>query len=234
MRAMVTHHGSLYNALKTLYPQHSWDPLRFSKVPHGHWTESAQRESLERLGRDKFGVKELDDWYNVSARQVTVELSFISHTYNGSLSLALKTLYPQHNWDPLRFSRAPNRYWMDENVQRDALERFGRERLGVKELDDWYSVATHAVSELSFIHNYYKGSLFNALKKLYPQHSWNRFRFSTTCRGHWTDVNAQRDALEKLGREKLGVKELDDWYSVPSHEVCNELNFIRPYYKGAF
>jgi hypothetical protein len=30
-----------------------------------HRTEAAQRETLERFGREHFGVKELDDWYAV-------------------------------------------------------------------------------------------------------------------------------------------------------------------------
>jgi hypothetical protein len=67
---------------------------------------------------------------------------------------------------------------------------------------------------LSFIKGY-NSSLISALKKLFPQHNWDPTRFQMIPRGSWSDANAQIQALEKLGREKFGVKELDDWYHVP-------------------
>jgi hypothetical protein len=225
-RSILQKYGSLLNALKTLYPQHNWDPLRFSKVPNGYWTEDAQREALERLGREHFGVKELDDWYSVPSTNVHSELSFLKRY--GSLFNALKALYPHHNWNPLRFSRMPTKCWT-EDTQRYVLERVGREHFGVKELDDWYAVSAEDVKkELSFIGNYYNSSLYNALKTLYPQHNWDPLRFSRVSRGYWTE-NAQRAALERVGREQFGVKELDDWYSVPATSVRHELSFVQKY-----
>jgi hypothetical protein len=207
---MFDRYGSQVNMLKQLFPQHDWNPLRFSSVPRGYWNdESAQRDALERYGRDHLGIKQLDDWYNVSATDVASKLSFISSRYH-SLFNALKKLYPQHEWDPLKFSRqVPHGYWNDENAQRDALERFGREHLGIKELDDWYNVPITSVSsELSFIYSHHKGSLYGALKKLYPQHEWNPIRFNRAPQHYYQDVSAQREALERFGRERLGIKEL--------------------------
>jgi hypothetical protein len=225
-------HGSLQHTLKKLYPQHNWDPLRFSRVPSGYWAdENAQRDALERFGREHLGVKELDDWYTVKTKKIVSELSFINKHYNGSLYSALKKLYPQHNWDPSRFSRVPNGCWT-KSVQREALERFGKQ-IGIIELDDWHSVASkHASNELTFIKNYYNGSLYRALKTLYPQHHWNKDCFSAGVQ-LWTNENTQREALEKLGREKLGVQQLDDWYSVSTAVVTRELSFINNYYKGS-
>jgi hypothetical protein len=218
-------YGSLFAALKTFYPHHNWDPLRFSVVPKGYWSdEKAQKDALERLGR-QLGVKELDDWYAVSS-EVYSQLSFVGNYYRGSLFDVLKKFYPQHNWDPLRFSRVPNGYWT-EDAQRAALEKYGREQLGVKELDDWHSVPTVIMRrELSFIKNYYGGSLLEALKKLYPHHKWDAKKFATVSR---PDADTHKEALEKYGREILGVKELDDWYSVSAKKVRRELSFVTKY-----
>jgi hypothetical protein len=79
------------------------------RVPKGYWTEEAQREALEKLGREQLGVKELDDWYSVPVENV--KLSFVGNYYKGSLFAALKRLYPHHNWNRLRLSRMPNGYW---------------------------------------------------------------------------------------------------------------------------
>src|SRR5690606_12641352 len=112
-----------------------WDPTRFSVVPR--ITDDAQREALERIGREKLGVKKLNDWYSVTAADVHKYLGSIKKY--GSLYDALKKLYPNHNWDPIRFSRVPQGYWTDVNTQRLALEKLGKQ-LGVKTLDDWYKM----------------------------------------------------------------------------------------------
>jgi hypothetical protein len=202
-----THYGTLHKALEKLYPQHEWNPLRFHRTPQRYWNdESHQKQALEALGKT-LGVKELDDWYGVSARRVYKELKFV-HQYK-SLFEVLKKFYPQHDWDPLYFHRVPQGYWSNVESHRHALESFGRELFGVKELDDWYKVAATDVQRglKGFVSQY--GSLFEALKKLYPEHNWDPLRFSVVPRGYWRDLNAQRDALERIGK-KYGVKELDD------------------------
>jgi hypothetical protein len=206
-------------------------------VPRGYWCDlHTQRAALESLGREKLGVKSLDDWYSVSLKDVKQELSFITTRYKDSLFAALKKLYPHHNWDPLRrCTQVPRGHWSSEHAQRDALERLGREKLGVKELDDWYAVnAMDVKKELSFIYSHYSGSLFTALKKLYPHHNWDPLKLSKHVpKRYWSDEHAQRDALERLGREKFGVKELDDWYSVHSTDVKKELSFISTHYNSS-
>jgi hypothetical protein len=229
--------GSLSKALKTLYPQHNWNPLKFSKRPRRFWCdERTQRDALESIGRLKFGVRELDDWYRVSVTDVISDLSFINSHYKGSLLRALRHLYPHHNWKPLqkRQLSVPRGHWMDQNTQRDALQRFGREH-GVKELDDWYQVsATRASTALSFINSQYNGSLLRALRHLYPQHNWKPLKQQQRApRGYWSDLTAQRDALERFGREHLGVQRLDDWHTVSVSDVIKNLSWINKYYTGS-
>jgi hypothetical protein len=225
--------GSLFKTLQHLYPQHNWDALRFSRVPSGHWTDlTAQRKALEKLG-ERLGVKELDDWYHVKLSDVTDRLSFMRNYYKSSLYRALKTLYPQHNWDAARFSKKlPGGYWNDRNAQRAALEKIGNQ-LGVQQLDDWYTVNGAIVhKQLNFIQNHYNGSIHQALKTLYPQHNWDAKKFKTLPRGYWKDESVQREALERYGAEH-GVTELDDWYSVNSTAVTTELSFIQSNYNSS-
>jgi hypothetical protein len=228
------YNNSIYKALKKLYPQHEWNPLKFMHVPKGVWkVKKVQKDALERFGSER-GVKTLDDWYSVSSRDATKELSFITKYYKGSLALALSQIYPQHQWDLSRFVKTPQGYWRDEEVQRKALEK-AAEELGVKELDDWYKVTSMDVArkKLWFILMYHNNSRYQALKTLYPQHDWDPLRFRTTPKGHFKTIHAQKDALERLARQ-FGVKRLDDWYSVPSMDVKRELSFIVKYYDGSF
>jgi hypothetical protein len=223
---------SLYDALKKFYPQHDWDPLRFSRVPQGYWTdENTQRAALERFGREKLGVKELDDWYSVSAVDVHKELTFLSKKY-GSLFDVLKRFYPQHNWDPLRLSRVPNGYWTDENTQRAALERYGREKLGIKELDDWYSVsALNVHKELSFLSKKYR-SLYEALEKLYPQHNWDPLRFTRAPYGYWQQPNIVQEYHNMFMNWKRthAIRTVADLYQLSPRQV----NLFKRAAKGIF
>src|SRR5438128_2224085 len=76
-----------------LYPQHKWNSVQFSTIPRGYWNdEDNQRNYLDKIGRE-LGVKEMDDWYNVSVDEVKRKASFIS--YYDSLFDALQKLYPQ-------------------------------------------------------------------------------------------------------------------------------------------
>jgi hypothetical protein len=213
--------GSLYTTLKEIYPQHDWNPLKFTKVPKGYWKDAnTQRTALEKIGSE-LGVKELDDWYTVDRGFVTSKLTFISNYYNCSLYSTLKELYPQHNWDPLKFSKVPNNYWADTNTQRDALEKLGVQ-LGVKQLDDWYNISgKNVISELNFIKHYYQGSLYITLKELYPQHVWDPLKFSQIPRGFWqksSTIEEFRSIFEKW-KQQYDIHRLKDWYQLPPEQL---------------
>jgi hypothetical protein len=202
------------------------------KVPRGYWAnENNQRMHLDMIGRE-LGVKQMDDWYKVSAQEVRKRATFIGDYHNNSLPYALEALYPEHKWDIFRFASLPKGFWTIEDNQREFLTRIGRE-LGVKELDDWYKVPRkEAQQRATFIFDYYKGSLFQALQKLYPHHNWNADKFIKPLSGHYTDEINQRNRLEAIGKE-LGVKVLDDWYNVSQDEVRKRANFIHDYYNNS-
>jgi hypothetical protein len=209
------------HTLKKLHPQLNREPLKHARVRNGHWKDKGtQRDALEKLGI-RLGVKQLDDWYSVDADTVRSELSFIYRYYNNSLYTALKELYPQHEWNPLKFSYVPLGYWRDTSAQRDALEKLGI-NLGVKQLDDWYSVDADTVrSELSFISIYHNGSLFNALKELYPLHGWDPLKFSKTPKGYWhkpATVQHFHD-LFRTWKEQHHIERLKDWYQLPPQQL---------------
>jgi hypothetical protein len=218
---MNYYNSSMYKVLKEVYPQHDWNPLKFTHVPQGCWKDKdTQRDALEQVGR-KLGVKQLDDWYAVDVANVRKELSFITNNYKSSLYKALKELYPQHDWNPLKFTHVPHGCWKDKDTQRDALDTLGK-KLGVKQLDDWYAVDVNTVtSELNFIVNYYNGSLYKALKELYPQHDWNPLKFSNVPKGYWQNPNTAKHfhSLFRKWKKQHNIQRLRDWYQLPPEQV---------------
>lgn len=122
--------GSLYGVLKNLYPTHHWQPWRFVRTPKGIWEDVSVRryvpdstcfiikllldfvklisEYFEEMAK-QMNLKSLDDWYSVSLEKA-LQLgagTIINNYYNNSLITALQQLYPEHKWEPWKFSKLP-------------------------------------------------------------------------------------------------------------------------------
>jgi hypothetical protein len=66
----------------------------------------------------------------------------LSKHYGGSLVKCLRAIYPNHEWDELRFRFKPQRFWANAANRRRFLDHVMKE-LGMKTLSDWYK-HTHA------------------------------------------------------------------------------------------
>lgn len=132
--------GSLVVALRTIYSQYQWNPLRFAKVPHYSWSQqNNQRELFDWLG-EQLGVCNLDDWYKVSCSQVAaVAGGLFSHYFHGSLISALRSVYPEHNWDEWMFKRLGKKYWTRAHSERPklVLERL-KEKYKIQKPSQWF------------------------------------------------------------------------------------------------
>ncbi len=71
-------------------------------------------------------VKQLDDWYSVYGNGLYKSireyggLKMLQYYYEGSISKALRAIYPRHPWDMSKFSKPthPSKYWSDHGNQR--------------------------------------------------------------------------------------------------------------------
>jgi hypothetical protein len=164
--SFLTKYGSLFKALKTLYPQHEWRPM----LPR--MDMDSQRNALEKLGREKLGVKELDDWYHVSARYLRRELGFLGK-YN-TLYDALKTLYPQHSWDPLRFTSLPRGYWQRPDTAEYYHNLFTKwkHEFQIRSISDWHQLPPQYVEQFKRVSNGIFGSKIKLLQEWFPDIVW--------------------------------------------------------------
>jgi hypothetical protein len=102
----------------------------------------------------------------------------MSNFYGDSLPQALADVYPEHQWQPWRFSVAPSRYWrsLATSAEPEKLRAFVTElgqQLGVDSLEDWYRVSPSQVKESGGVIGLKSiGGLRKALKLAYPEHSW--------------------------------------------------------------
>jgi hypothetical protein len=80
----------------------------------------------------------------------------------------------------------------------------------------WYSVGTAPISERggAGLLAVYEGSLAAALASVFPEHTWEGFRFERVSSGYWMDPTKHREFFEWIGKNKLGITKMDDWYKV--------------------
>eukprot|EP01114_Cavostelium_apophysatum_P003275 TRINITY_DN13075_c0_g1_i1.p1 TRINITY_DN13075_c0_g1~~TRINITY_DN13075_c0_g1_i1.p1 ORF type:complete len:257 (+),score=47.93 TRINITY_DN13075_c0_g1_i1:158-928(+) len=146
------------------------------------WTLNNQRARFDSFAKE-LGIKEWQDWYKISTRSLKYNVVW-RNIHRGSLSVALRNVYPEHPWQIFDFLQVPAGYWDDFECQKkywNILEH----RLGIKNAEDWYNVSIVNIQQhgcWGLLHTKYKGSLKLALRALKPEHDWNFDRFKSNIK----------------------------------------------------
>ena len=89
------------------------------------------------------------------------------------------SIFPEFNWKIWKFQMTPMRYWEDDKNKIDYLKWLESE-FKIKKPSEWYEVPIY-IFEKNFgdtlIKTYFDGSVFNAVKFLYPKLDWDPTRF---------------------------------------------------------
>jgi len=99
--------GSLPKALKSAFPNHSWQEWRFNNADKALWQEALNSpHELKRYFDDvsqQLNFKDLADWYRVNSKELTWAFGgeFQKRT---SLHRALQLAYPGFPWDDSKFT----------------------------------------------------------------------------------------------------------------------------------
>jgi len=140
-------------------------------APKNFWVSTAnQRQALDEFALN-IGIKDpkdLSNWYNVTAKQISaVGGRGLLARYNDSLYALLKNAYPEYEWLPWKFSRLPLRSFKDPDVQ-EKVVRFVEEKLKIKSTEDWHRVTMAQLNEIGLGHFFRKEGVSHVLKKFYP------------------------------------------------------------------
>jgi hypothetical protein len=103
---LALYDGSLLKALQTLYPSHEWLPWKFKHVPRNFWESFGNQKMFLDWCATELNVLSMQDWYNVSAKDV-INLggrTLLIRYYDGSLQAALSKLYAPHVFERWRRS----------------------------------------------------------------------------------------------------------------------------------
>jgi hypothetical protein len=92
--------------------------------------------------------------------------------YGDSLYKALKTIYPEVDWIPWKFSHVPHGFWSNFENQKKFIESIGK-NLQINDLDEWYRISGKQIKQFAPTTLLEELGLARILPQVYPSHNWN-------------------------------------------------------------
>jgi hypothetical protein len=180
---LIAEYGnSLTRALETIYPNFA---LIQRKKEDGYWkVEENQKNFFDQLAADLgIDVNQTNHWYNISAKDIINKggKGLLKH-YNGSHIRALQNIYKELEWFSWHFQSVGKKFWNQEkNVL--AYMTWVSSKLGITQLDDWYSISTDLIQHFHGKPLLQKhGGLFQLLTMVYPNHPWDLGKYQRTAK----------------------------------------------------
>lgn len=122
----------------------------------------------------------MSKWYRVKLRDILSHGGrSILEYYNSSIFDMLCTVYPEVEWLPWQFSRLPTSMRAQGDLLNQAI-KYAEKTLGITEPKTWRRVGSDQLAQLGIakvISSH--GGLMNALKRVYPNESWDGISLSS-------------------------------------------------------
>jgi len=228
---LLLYYPSLYDALRTLYPEHNWvigDTCK--RIPRGHWNKHDNRRAfLDSLAR-KFGIASPRDWANVSVHMIRkFGGSALLKTYSSMYDM-LRSVYPEQNFDFfLDGQQLPNYYWNDPANVRSFISYVSKKR-DIELKDEWFDLPDSALTDVyggtALLQKY--GSLINILQIAYPDEVWDPELYQGTKPSERKRLFAQitrllpnEEVIQRYSRDDIRVngKKIKFFCYVPSLQL---------------
>jgi hypothetical protein len=103
-RTIRKYYTSFYEMLKTVYPEHTWDPFRFpmTQVSLAKNNAVTLEDAIVRL-EEGLKLTEPQKWYRVTTKQVQSRGVYYLIQSHGGLYQALKKAKPDYSWEESKF-----------------------------------------------------------------------------------------------------------------------------------
>jgi hypothetical protein len=183
-----------------------------NKIVSKNWeSREIRRKFMEDLGH-QLGFQKMEDWYTITSRKIKGHGGAgLLAKYGGSPSKLVIDVFKDFKWRTLMFNTA-GKYWESKDNERDYLDYLGN-RLGLKQMKDWYNISVKQFSETSLIQKY-SNSPAKLLRAVYYNHSWSPSKFNIKLKDNYWAIKDNRVALITLLTEKLHVMDLEEWYQI--------------------
>jgi hypothetical protein len=131
--------------------------------------------------------------------------------YESSMKKALESIYPDSTFEH------SERNWNDDRHHRILFDQFAR-KLQINDEEDWYHVSQSNMTKFgltSIVNDYYDGSIGKALNCIYPEISWDIWRFEGSkdeSSVYFEEIQYRR-YLDWIA-EDLELDLVSDWFEV--------------------
>jgi hypothetical protein len=129
-------------------------------------------------------------------------------------------VYPEHQWEQWKFTKAPRGWWKDTANHKVFLDAVAK-NLNLSSMEDWYSVQFSDIQEQGgsrLLVEFYSGLLRHALTAVYPHHQWLEWKFAQVPKSFWHEP-ANRERYANWLQKELGYETMEDWYRVTADDI---------------
>lgn len=212
------HNNSPVRALRAIYTDHEFLPWLFSKTPKGHFNAVENRRAYVEWLKGKVGVSSFEELKQ--SHFVDNHGTGLLGMYGWSCRDVLESLSsnPSEIDEGLKRPHKPVNYWSSLANQRAFLDSIGT-KIGVtgNDLSPWYDVEQTTTLRRygcsGLLRSHYDSSQYKMLRKVYPEHDWQPWKFKRLPAKIGKDQEAMEKAIAFVEKEKR-IQKPEDWYRI--------------------
>jgi len=183
---MGVYDGNLPNALKSLFPEVTFDRSKFIRLSRRHfWCDIENQKKFFRsyAGSKGFSANKPENWYNVHINEILQRRggkALLRH-YGGNIRKALLRVFPNIGLQETFFSSLPHEHWVDPTNRRAIFEKFAEyNKFDPLLASNWYKYTRKDVGSMKGARvamDFYGGNLANSLISLFPEVTFDEQQF---------------------------------------------------------
>eukprot|EP01118_Nematostelium_gracile_P006691 TRINITY_DN2154_c0_g1_i1.p1 TRINITY_DN2154_c0_g1~~TRINITY_DN2154_c0_g1_i1.p1 ORF type:complete len:503 (+),score=96.97 TRINITY_DN2154_c0_g1_i1:89-1597(+) len=202
------------------------------------WDKDNEKTFFDVYLVDKLGLKSKEDWYKVTQEDV-FKLGgegLLRTVYDGSLTKALQSVYPDHKWFPWKFpERLSPGSWTNMQIRTDLME-YLKSQLNLQTMEDWYTVTQKDIYDHgggSLLMRYHHNSAADMITSMFPEHYWDFNKFHQTPRGASHRLRLEKQVVNNIAKQ-LNITKMEDWYSITSDQIrhCQGADLLYKYHNS--
>jgi hypothetical protein len=165
--------GSHLAMLKFAYPEKSWKEWRFHPVARNYWDSRENRLIAIKDVENELGINEPSEWYKHTGNTIDkyCGTGLLANKYECSLIKLLQDIYPEFPWKPYRLTKAPHKYWINDDNCREFINDYMNE-CSYSSIEDLYNIRYEKLIDFPGargIIDRFGGSYIRLFIYLYPQ-----------------------------------------------------------------
>ena len=244
-RYLHNHFGNSINMLRSMYPDHPWEPWKFRFCPRRWWRTKANRVEFMKWLERQLNISTLkrpQDWLRIDfiGACTTVGAKQLARLYptEPAFRELLHEAWPEVEWPEVERDQPAeiSHKWQSPDQQRAFLSDLIRSLGLTGGLEAYYnlsytSILKHGGGGMLLP---YQGSVSRALTALYPEHEWLPWKFKPTPRNFWASLENRRIWFDWCAKQ-LCISSLDGWYSVSTLDITRHggRSLLVGYYNGS-